>query len=300
VSASIRVRPGRPADLPALLALWQADVIDGRRDSVPGELTLQGLSRRFDWDSKSRVAEGEGGRLRGAVLVTRRATPGGVMASMDVTGEDDVAFDLTGWALRFSRAAGAFVAQLFVGHGHGNGLPALGFVSARPWWRMDRTLEGTLPEAVPIAGYELLDGRRVKPGSWVEMHNRSFADHWRFAPRSEEELMSGKNPELCLTAVTSVEHLPAAITICHVERYAGDPRPHPVGLISSVGTVPDHRRRGLANWLVAAGLGRLRGVGARHASLYVDGWNETHAHEAYAKLGFRLAFEAEVWEASLS
>jgi len=45
-------------------------------------------------------------------------------------------------------------------------------------------------------------------------------------------------------------------------------------------------------------LGRLRAAGARHASLYVDGWNETRAHDAYHKLGFELAFQAEVWEAT--
>ena len=54
----------------------------------------------------------------------------------------------------------------------------------------------------------------------------------------------------------------------------------------------------LASWLVAEGLIRLRAAGARSASLYVDGLNETRAFDAYRKLGFELAFETEVWEAS--
>ena len=41
------------------------------------------------------------------------------------------------------------------------------------------------------------------------------------------------------------------------------------------------------------------GHGARHASLCVDGQNPTGAFDAYRKLGFKLAFEAEVWEARL-
>jgi hypothetical protein len=52
--------------------------------------------------------------------------------------------------------------------------------------------------------------------------------------------------------------------------------------------------------LVAEGLHRLRSTGARHASLYVDGWSQTRAFDAHRKLGFELAFEAEVWEATFA
>jgi ribosomal protein S18 acetylase RimI-like enzyme len=64
--------------------------------------------------------------------------------------------------------------------------------------------------------------------------------------------------------------------------------------------LPEHRHRGLAAWLVAEGLHRLRSSRARHASLYVDGQSQTRAFEAYRKLGFELAFETEVWEARFS
>jgi hypothetical protein len=30
----------------------------------------------------------------------------------------------------------------------------------------------------------------------------------------------------------------------------------------------------------------------------VDGWNHTRAYDVYSKLGFEVAFEAEVWEAT--
>jgi len=142
-----------------------------------------------------------------------------------------------------------------------------------------------------------VDGATVKPGSWTDMHNRSFSDHWRFSPRTEEELLAGKTPPLCLMAVTEDGGLPAAVTMGQVEAYQDDPRPQPVGLVSSVGTVIEHRRRGLAGWLVAEVLRRLRDAGARHASLYVDGWSETRAYDAYYKLGFELAFQTELWEA---
>jgi ribosomal protein S18 acetylase RimI-like enzyme len=131
------------------------------------------------------------------------------------------------------------------------------------------------------------------------MHNRSFADHFRFSERAEEELTAGKPPELCLMAVTAEGGEPAALTLGQLELYEEDRRPQPVGVISSVGTLPEHRRRGLATWLVAEAMVRLRRAGAAHASLYVDALNRTHAYDAYRKLGFEVGFEAEVWEATL-
>ena len=132
------------------------------------------------------------------------------------------------------------------------------------------------------------------------MFNRSFADHWRFARRAEAEIVGGKPPELCLVAVTSTARVPAAIALGEIEEFAGDARPQPVGLVSSVGTVPEHRRRGLAGWLVAEEMRRLRDAGAHHASLYVDGLNPMRAYEVYRKLGFEVVYEAEVWEATFA
>jgi ribosomal protein S18 acetylase RimI-like enzyme len=97
----------------------------------------------------------------------------------------------------------------------------------------------------------------------------------------------------------TVDGSPAALALGQVESYLDDLRAQPVGIVSSVGTVPEHRRKGLAIWLVAELVNRLREDGALTASLYVDGWNHTRAFEAYRKLGFELAFESEVWEAAL-
>jgi len=296
------MRPGRAGDLPALVELWQSEVRAGRRDSVPRAVELQKLLAHFDWGSRSRLVENGSAGLAGAVVVTSRPSPEGTVARIDpaVAGEEStrVMRELVQWGLWLSRAAGAAAAQVWVGPGHGDVLRKLDLELVRPWWRMDRTLDGDLPTPEPVESYVLLDASQLAQGSWADMHNRSFADHWRFSARTEEELMSGKAPELCLMAVTAVAHAPAAVTLCHVETYADDSRAQPVGLVSSVGTLPEHRRRGLARWLVAEGLLRLRSAGARFASLYVDGLNETRAFDIYGKLGFELAFEAEVWEAT--
>jgi ribosomal protein S18 acetylase RimI-like enzyme len=297
------MRPGRPGDVPALVELWLLEERAGRRDSVPREPQVQAMLAQFDWGARSRVIEDEVGAVTGAVIVTSRESPEGTVARIDPAvargdGASPAMRDLVQWGLQLSRAAGAAAAQVWVGPGQGAALESLGLQMVRPWWRMDRTLAGDLPAPMPVDGYELLDGSSVPKGSWARMHNHSFADHWRFSPRTEEELVNGKLPELCLMAVTAISGAPAAVTLCQLETYLEDSRPQPVGLVSSVGTVPGHRRRGLATWLVAEALVRLRNLGARHCSLYVDGLNETRAFDAYRKLGFDLAFEAEVWEAS--
>ena len=291
------MRAGRAEDLPAVLQLWRAEVRAGRMDCVPGEAHLRRMLAGFDWSARSRVVEGKGG-LEGAVLVSGRSTPHGTVTQVSTASTtSDLRLSLSRWGLDLSKAAGAVAAQMWCGRGHSDGIASLGAEFVRPWWRMDRRLSGKLPEPEPVHGYELHDGHRVAAGAWSDVHNRSFADHWRFSPRHEEELVTGRPPHLCLMAV-AVDGAPAALALSQIESYVEDARLQPVGIVSSVGTLTGHRRRGLATWLVSESLVRLRDAGAHSASLYVDGWNDTRAYEAYRKLGFKLAFESEVWEAN--
>ena len=296
------MRAGRAADLGALVNLWREEVRAGRRDSVPEEADLRRLLAHFDWEARSRVVEADPQGIAGAVLVSSRPTPQGTIGRIDpaAAGADaeEVMHELVRWALQLCRASGATMVQVWVGPGHKQALRRLGLEMTRPWWRMDRRLTADLPRSTPVTGYDLHDGLSLPHGIWADMHNRTFADHWSFTARSEAELMNGKSPELCLMAVAAGTGERAALTLCQLETYAEDRRPQPVGVVSSVGTLPEHRRRGLATWLVTEGVHRLHAAGASQASLYVDGKSQTHAFDVYRKLGFDLAFVAEVWEAT--
>jgi GNAT superfamily N-acetyltransferase len=143
--------------------LWEEEVRQGRRETVPTRGQLGGRLSGFDWASRSRISDDVRGGIVGAVLVSDRSTPAGTMTRIEVAAAgseaDDVTAELTRWGL----------------------------------------------------GY---------------------------------------------------------------------------------------RRLGLASWLVAEALARLHRAGARIASLYADGRNETGAAGVYRKLGFEVAFETEVWEAT--
>lgn len=291
------MRPGRPEDLGQIVQLFRDEVELGRQDSAPSESRTRSRLARFDWSGRSRVIE-RGAQLEGAVMVVARPGPDGLLADVYAAGHGDAYGRAVEWGVMFAQAAGAAIVHTMVASGRGDGLAKLGLRRVRPWWRMDRSLRDALPDVAAVPGYELVDATRAAPGLWTEMFNRSFADHWRFAPRAEAEIVGGKPPELCIMAVTSTTRTPAAITLGEIEEFAGDPRPQPVGLVSSVGTVPEHRRRGLAGWLVVEEMRRLRDTGARHVSLYVDGMNPMHAYDVYRRLGFEVVYEAEVWEAT--
>jgi ribosomal protein S18 acetylase RimI-like enzyme len=283
-----------------MTGLWEHEVLAGLRDAVPPDELMQRVLAGFDWEACSRVEEDASG-MRGMVLVMRRESDELTIARVEAAvapGEgDELMRALVGWGLGLSRAAGAHVAQVWRPRGTTDWLADAGLEPVRPWWRMDRGMDGPLPHVVPVDGYRLLDSATVKPAVWADVFTRSFADHWRFTPRAEESILHGQPPELSLMAADRRGE-PAALALCELERLEVDTRPQPVGLVGSVGTLPAHRRRGLAAWLVAEALVRLKAAGAATASLYVDGKNEHRAADLYARLGFVVTFDTTVWEAT--
>lgn len=294
------MRPGRADDLPAMTRLLEHAVQAGMRGSLPPDAALRRAFADFDWEACSRVAESDG-RVEGMVLVTRRPGDDGTVTRVEAAvapGADAALLQsLTRWGLGLSRAAGARVAQVWSPHGRDEWLAGLGLEPVRPWWRMDRTLAEQLPQVAPVDGYRLLDPLAVPSSAWAKVFNLAFADHWRYWPRAETTFQIGEQPELALMAADAGGE-PAAMALCEIVTYRLDPRPQPVGIVGSVGTLPAHRRRGLARWLVAESLVRLRAAGARTASLFVDGKNETRAADLYEDLGFRVTFDTTVWEAT--
>src|SRR2546423_14425203 len=190
------MRPGRVEDLPAMVRLWEREVLAGRRDSAPHGRFMQRILSGFDWEACSRVEEGASG-MRGIVLVMRRQAEDTTVARVEaaVTPDDDQLLQaLIGWGVALSRAAGAHVAQVWRAKGSAGWLSDAGLKPVRPWWRMDRRLDAPLPPVVPVDGYHLLDPATIPPSAWVDTFNGSFPDHWRHTNRTADELRAGRRP----------------------------------------------------------------------------------------------------------
>jgi mycothiol synthase len=299
------MRPGRPEDLDRLAELWREEVRQGRMDRVPGGAWLESLMRGLDWEARTRVVERDG-RLEAALLVFDRVIGGAAIARLEFAGDPAHTAGMLGWGVALGRAAGARAAQVWRPRGDSPVLPELGFRVVRPFWRMDRPGLEDVPEPPLPSGYRLVTDHdsTVPIATWTGAFNESFADHWQHANQEVEEFerrraRSDFTPGLQVLALAG-DGTPAAIVIGSVETYHEDPRPQPVGLVQTVGTIPAHRRRGLALSLTADVVRRLRAAGARSASLYVDGKNPTRAFDVYRKLGFEVVYEFEIWEVALA
>jgi ribosomal protein S18 acetylase RimI-like enzyme len=289
------LRPGRAADYPALRALWGEAVLKGGRDCVPDDAWLRRQLGDFAWEARSRVIEDARG-IQGFVLVWDRPTPGGTVARLEsAVRHESLRRELLEWGLGLSRAAGAATAQVWWPQQLDAAVLAeLGLASVRPFWRMDRAELEHIPHLSLPPGYRLTG--RVDPRAAADLYNVAFAEHWRFSPLDPGHLPLLDRPaDLSLLAVAA-DGSPAAVVWCEVEEHDPDLRPQPVGLVGVVGTLPGHRRRGLAASLTAESLRRLRGHGARSASLYVDGLNPHRAYDLYRRLGFEVGFQYEVFE----
>jgi len=288
------LRQGRVQDLPGLRTLWAHEVLSRGRDCVPSEAMIAQMMGSFDWAGRSRVIE-DGSGPRAAVLVLEHGMRGRSLVRVETAARnEDDRLRLIKWGLGLSRAAGAALAQVWRPRGQHRGLVELGLRLARPFWRMDRRSLEEVPATALPAGYRLAPATDRSEAARV--FNRSFAEHWRFQALDPDDLAPASRPrDLELMAVTD-QGSPAAVVWCDIATHDPDLRRQPVGVVEVVGTLPEHRRRGLAYALTAAALRRLRGRGAASASLYVDGLNPTRAYDVYSRLGFSVAYQYDVFE----
>jgi len=299
------LRPGRPSDLQALREVTKRLVREGITNCVPTASWFQRMLGDFDWAARSRIVE-QDGEIVGGVLVFDRPVNEGTLARAEVMAGPELLVPLADWGIALSRASAAWCVQVWRGRGHADGLERTGLARARGFWRMDRPNLLAVPAPPLPDGYRLLDDTSPELGGerWVATYNAAFAEHWRFSPShadavSRRRQAPGFVPGLELMAVTE-DGRPAALVISGLEEYEEDRRPQPVGLVGVVGTLPEHRRQGLAAALTAEALRRLRAAGARSSSLYVDAQNATRAYDLYRQLGYEVGFEDEVWELTFS
>jgi mycothiol synthase len=173
---------------------------------------------------------------------------------------------------------------------HGALLQRLGFEAVRWFTTLERDLRAPgpdprpLPDDLRVAPFEAARSEQVRSA-----RNAAFADHWGSQPTSREGWEStiglpSFRPDLCRVAWNGDEV--AGFVIVEVNEDDWERQGARSGYIGLVGTVREHRGRGLASALLADVLRGLRDAQLELAVLDVDTDNPTGALGVYTRLGF--------------
>ncbi|NPD07129.1 GNAT family N-acetyltransferase [Nocardioides sp. zg-1308] len=159
------------------------------------------------------------------------------------------------------------------------------------------------PVAVPEAPRGLV-ASSFDPAAAEELrlaHNTAFGDHPDRTPMGPDFW------ELFMVRAAHNRHHLAAVARDEAGRVAGyvfaheytvpqSGGPGPELHVPYVGTLPHHRRRGVATWLLTRVLGLAREAGYATASLSVDTANPTGALGVYERAGFRHLYQQDSYE----
>jgi mycothiol synthase len=162
---------------------------------------------------------------------------------------------------------------------------SLGYDWSRRFWRMRIDLESAPPEPEWPEGVTVRD---FVPGqderAMYEAQEAAFADHWGHVARPYDDFLkrlerSDFDPGLWHMAM-------AADTV--VGTASNSTLPDSVGWVSGLGTIPSHRRRGIARALLLHSFGVFWRRGMRAVALGVDADSLTGATALYESVGMRV------------
>lgn len=145
--------------------------------------------------------------------------------------------------------------------------------------------------AVP-EGYTLSSWEGVDPEEMRAAHNVAFVGHYGFTPWGVEmwrQWVSGSRnlrPEISLVLREGSGAVAAYIQTSEFDAVL-EATGRKDAFVAKVGTVPAHRRRGLASLLLRIALHRYRQAGFDQSLLDVDSENPTGALAIYERAGFR-------------
>lgn len=155
-------------------------------------------------------------------------------------------------------------------------------------------LTGSVPDAPPVPdGYRLETWEGVDAEAIRAVHNRTFVGHPGFAAWDAEmwqQLVSGARayrPAVSLLLRDGAGAIASYVQTAEyeaVEAATGRRETY----VAKVGTVPEHRRRGLAGLLLRHAMQRYVAAGYVGTSLDVDSDNPTGANAIYEAAGFHV------------
>lgn len=171
-----------------------------------------------------------------------------------------------------------------------------GYSTIRASYRMLRSLDCHVEEAVLPDGIELRPYSPEDEERMYAAHMESFADHWGFhgSPYDEWRRWTierpGTDPTLFHLAWAGDEL--AGISLCR--RYSTEEPTR--GWVSVLGVRPPWRRRGLARALLLHSFAEFSRRGYESVALGVDAENTTGAVGLYEAAGMRVHRRYDLWE----
>lgn len=191
---------------------------------------------------------------------------------------------LPGWILCYSGERNAGATVLF---------ERAGFTVQRYFWQLERELDRPIPDLDLASPLRLVALGAERSEATRLAKNEAFRDHWGSQPISSEQweglmALPERRSDLSFLAVEGERVVGFVVVDMSGVDIAGD-----VGTSGDravevvwVGVVPDWRRRGVAQALLAASLRASQQVGIQRAALNVDSDSPTGATGLYAGMGF--------------
>jgi len=301
VTGVARLRAAGPDEADAVQAVWESS----NAEDDPASWSRGGWSVA-GWATHTRVLEVDH-RLVGVAAVRAEPAPDLAMparVALEVSArEAPLAEKLVRSAVDLIRDAGGVRVRLFVpsrAEWTQTAARAEGFEPVRMIAHMLLPASAPTPRAAAVAGIHL---RAIRPGEdrrVLSALNRNWAGTWNFVSIPFEMLeqdLDGQRDGMLL----GVDDDDRIIATCHAvyEPAGQNPDGNPRAWISNLTVDPGHRQRGIARFMLAAGIAHLRERGASSITLGVDA-NNPAPFRLYQSVGFEISTSTEAWDKDLS
>jgi ribosomal protein S18 acetylase RimI-like enzyme len=295
-----RLRAAEPSETDAIQAVWEASYAH----DDPASWSRGGWSVAA-WATDTRVLELRR-RIVGVVAVRAEPAPDGAMPArlaLDLTARvPRHAAELVRGALELIRGADGKLARLFVpstAEWMRRAARSVGFEPVRTIAHMLLPASVPTPAVSTIAGMRMRSIRTDEDLDLLAALNRNWADTWNFVSIPFEMLegdLVGQREGMLL----GVDEEDRIIATCHAvfDPRERNPDGNPRAWISNLTVDPEHRQRGIARAMLAAGIAHLRARGAGSVTLGVDTDNPA-PFRLYQSVGFEVVTSQEAWDKPL-
>lgn len=168
-----------------------------------------------------------------------------------------------------------------------------GYRHIRDYFRMRRSLDDALPQAVYPSGVEIRPFSAGDDEALWSAHLEAFSDHWGYQLESlvdfRQYVIASADFRPDLTRLVWAGGQVVAYSINQVAAADNDRMGRAEGTIRLLGTRRAWRGKGLARAMLCDSLRRFKDVGLTHAALTVDAENLTGALGLYQRIGFSVA-----------